>query len=224
MADVRWKQEREEVIDLVYRVQADHGGNLSERDARRFGPWAPDAIKRAKKTRWFVAKGFPPILSVTNKGSTALDAALASRNVAIPHPHSFGESIVSVPSSTGPVLPPASTRPYEELQKRALEEGILTKGNIDRIARSPRRKSARRHGGLAWIGLHEPTEEEFSSVAGEFGLHPLAVEDAVKAHQRPKLERYDGTLFVVLRPSRYIDKTETVEFGEVHVFVGKTSS
>jgi magnesium transporter len=49
----------------------------------------------------------------------------------------------------------------------------------------------------------------------------LAVEDALEAHQRPKLERYDGTLFVVLRPARYIDKTETVEFGEVHVFVGE---
>jgi magnesium transporter len=82
-------------------------------------------------------------------------------------------------------------------------------------------ESARRLGGLAWIGLHEPTEEEFSSVAGEFGLHQLAVEDALEAHQRPKLERYDGTLFVVLRPARYIDETETVEFGEVHVFVGE---
>jgi magnesium transporter len=82
-------------------------------------------------------------------------------------------------------------------------------------------ESARRLGGLAWIGLHEPTEEEFSSVAGEFGLHQLAVEDALEAHQRPKLERYDGTLFVVLRPARYIDETETVQFGEVHVFVGE---
>lgn len=82
-------------------------------------------------------------------------------------------------------------------------------------------EAARRQGGLAWIGLHAPTEEEFSSVAQEFGLHPLAVEDAVNAHQRPKLERYDETLFVVLRPARYLDETETVEFGEVHLFVGE---
>jgi magnesium transporter len=82
-------------------------------------------------------------------------------------------------------------------------------------------EAVRREGGLAWIGLHAPTQEEFSSVAGEFGLHPLAVEDAVKAHQRPKIERYDGTLFVVLRPARYVDETETVEFGEIHVFVGE---
>jgi magnesium transporter len=82
-------------------------------------------------------------------------------------------------------------------------------------------EACREQRGLAWIGLYEPTEEEFSSVAQEFGLHPLAVEDAVEAHQRPKLERYDGTLFVVLRPARYVDETETVEFGEVHVFVGE---
>ncbi len=74
--------------------------------------------------------------------------------------------------------------------------------------------------GIAWIGLHRPTREEFETVAGEFGLHPLAVEDAIKAHQRPKLERYGETLFVVLRAARYLDRPETVEFGEVHVFVG----
>jgi magnesium transporter len=82
-------------------------------------------------------------------------------------------------------------------------------------------EACREQRGLAWIGLYEPTQEEFSSVAQEFGLHPLAVEDAVKAHQRPHHERYDGTLFVVLRPARYVDETETVEFGEVHVFVGE---
>ena len=76
---------------------------------------------------------------------------------------------------------------------------------------------------MAWIGLYEPTEEEFSSVAQEFGLHPLAVEDAVKAHQRPKIEHYDETLFVVLRPARYVDETETVEFGEVTSSLGRTS-
>src|ERR687894_85964 len=79
---------------------------------------------------------------------------------------------------------------------------------------------ARERGGIAWVGLHRPTEEEFESVAEEFELHPLAVEDAVKAHQRPKLERYGETLFVVLRPARYLDESETVEFGEIHVFVG----
>jgi magnesium transporter len=74
--------------------------------------------------------------------------------------------------------------------------------------------------GIAWIGLYRPDAEEFANLAREFDLHELAVEDAVKAHQRPKLERYGDTLFLVLRPARYIDDTETVEFGEVHIFAG----
>jgi magnesium transporter len=74
--------------------------------------------------------------------------------------------------------------------------------------------------GIAWVGLYRPSSEEFATVAAEFGLHPLAVEDATEAHQRPKLERYGDMLFLVLRPARYVDETETVEFGEVHVFAG----
>jgi len=73
---------------------------------------------------------------------------------------------------------------------------------------------------LVWLDLYEPTGEEFSTVAREFGLHELAVEDAVKAHQRPKLERYEDTLFIVLRPARYVDEMETVLFGEVDMFAG----
>ena len=80
--------------------------------------------------------------------------------------------------------------------------------------------AARKGIGVAWLGLHEPTEEELNDVAREFELHELAVEDAVHAHQRPKLEWYGEVLFLVLRPARYIDETETVEFGEIHVFVG----
>ena len=80
--------------------------------------------------------------------------------------------------------------------------------------------AARKGKGVAWLGLHEPTEEELTAVAREFELHELAVEDAVHAHQRPKLEWYGEVLFLVLRPARYIDETETVEFGEIHVFVG----
>ena len=77
------------------------------------------------------------------------------------------------------------------------------------------------NGGMAWIGLYRPTKAEMSAVATEFGLHALAVEDAISAHQRPKLERYDDNLFTVLRPARYLDDTETVEFGELHVFTGR---
>jgi magnesium transporter len=82
--------------------------------------------------------------------------------------------------------------------------------------------AAREKGVFVWIGLHEPTQEEFDSVAREFDLHELAVEDAIKAHQRPKLEVYDGSLFIVLRTARYIDETETVDFGQVLLFVGES--
>ncbi|WP_405905930.1 magnesium and cobalt transport protein CorA [Streptomyces sp. NBC_00828] len=74
--------------------------------------------------------------------------------------------------------------------------------------------------GMAWIGLARPTEAELLSLAAEFDLHPLAVEDAMEAHQRPKLERYGETLFVVLSAARYLDALEEVDFGELHVFVG----
>ena len=74
--------------------------------------------------------------------------------------------------------------------------------------------------GMAWIGLYRPSEDDIASLADEFHLHELAVEDAIVAHQRPKLERYDDTLFVVLRAARYVDEKEEVEFGELHVFVG----
>jgi magnesium transporter len=73
---------------------------------------------------------------------------------------------------------------------------------------------------FCWIGLLRPSEAEIQSIATEFSLHPLAVEDAIQAHQRPKLERYGETLFVVLRPARYVDPVEVVEIGEVHLFLG----
>ncbi|MDX6363864.1 magnesium/cobalt transporter CorA [Streptomyces sp. NPDC058274] len=71
-----------------------------------------------------------------------------------------------------------------------------------------------------WIGLHEPTEQEFGHVTSEFGLHPLAVEDALKAHQRPKIEVYDDSLFMVLKPVTYDADNDTVSSGEVMLFVG----
>ncbi|MGW0209542.1 magnesium and cobalt transport protein CorA [Streptomyces sp. NPDC003233] len=85
----------------------------------------------------------------------------------------------------------------------------------------------RRDGGFVWIGLHEPTEAEFAGIASVFGLHPLAVEDAVQAHQRPKLERYDDSLFTVFKTIHYVEhdrltaNSEVVETGEVMCFTGR---
>ncbi|MEV0495131.1 magnesium/cobalt transporter CorA [Streptomyces atratus] len=71
-----------------------------------------------------------------------------------------------------------------------------------------------------WIGLHEPTEKEFDLVSSEFGLHPLAVEDALRAHQRPKLEVYDDSLFVVIKPVVYEPESDTVTTDELMIFIG----
>jgi magnesium transporter len=82
-------------------------------------------------------------------------------------------------------------------------------------------EAASKPGSFTWIGLHQPTPSEFYAVRNEFGLHELAVEDAVKAHQRPKLEVYGTDIFVVLKTARYIDVYETVEFAEIQLFVGR---
>lgn len=74
--------------------------------------------------------------------------------------------------------------------------------------------------GIAWIELHRPSPGELDAVAEAFGLDATAVEDAARVHQRPRLERHGQTLLCVLRPARYIDARETVEFGELHVMAG----
>ncbi|MBQ0830407.1 magnesium and cobalt transport protein CorA [Streptomyces tagetis] len=81
--------------------------------------------------------------------------------------------------------------------------------------------------GFLWLGLHEPTDEEFAGIADLFHLHPLAVEDAVEAHQRPKVERYGETLFAVFKTVRHVEREEfaaggeVVSTGEIMVFAGE---
>ncbi|PRY00980.1 magnesium and cobalt transport protein CorA [Allonocardiopsis opalescens] len=76
-------------------------------------------------------------------------------------------------------------------------------------------------GAFVWVGLHEPHADELAELATVFDLHKLAVEDAVHAHQRPKLERYDDTLFSVVKTLRYrSDSSEVVESGEIMAFIG----
>jgi magnesium transporter len=126
------------------------------------------------------------------------------------------------PRSTSPALDPepAGAAPmrsglvdsavYRDGKRQA---STTTLGETFRVLRE-------QDGGIAWIGLYRPDVGELNSLAEEFDLHPLAVEDAITAHQRPKLERYGPTLFVVLRAARYLDDVEEVEFGELHIFVG----
>jgi magnesium transporter len=79
--------------------------------------------------------------------------------------------------------------------------------------------AAQRDNSFVWIGVYEPTEEEFDAVRREFDLHELAVEDAVTAHQRPKVELYGDTLLVVLKTVRHVEASDELETGEILLFV-----
>ncbi|MCB0864833.1 MAG: magnesium/cobalt transporter CorA [Solirubrobacterales bacterium] len=81
---------------------------------------------------------------------------------------------------------------------------------------------ARERDGFVWLGLHDPDPDELDHVGAAFGLHELAVEDARESHQRPKIEDYDGSFFVVMKTARYDDDREEVEFGEINLFLGSS--
>lgn len=84
------------------------------------------------------------------------------------------------------------------------------------------RAAAAEADGFVWLGLYEPTEEEFADATAEFDFHEMAVEDALVAHQRPKLDLYDDSILIVLKTARYLDDEEAVEFGEILVLLGTT--
>ncbi|MFI6805940.1 magnesium and cobalt transport protein CorA [Streptomyces luteogriseus] len=103
-------------------------------------------------------------------------------------------------------------------------EGVRTSERGDLVDTVERVRKSRE--GFVWLGLHEPTDQEFAGIAELFDLHPLAVEDAIEAHQRPKLERYGETLFAVFKTVCYVEHeeltatSEVVNTGEIMVFVG----
>ncbi|MEU2916129.1 magnesium and cobalt transport protein CorA [Streptomyces massasporeus] len=103
-------------------------------------------------------------------------------------------------------------------------EGVRTRERGDLVDTVERVRKSRE--GFVWLGLHEPTDQEFAGIAELFDLHPLAVEDAIEAHQRPKLERYGETLFAVFKTVCYVEHdeltatSEVVNTGEIMVFVG----
>ena len=72
---------------------------------------------------------------------------------------------------------------------------------------------------FVWLGVAEPSAEEFHAIATEFDLHELAVEDAINAHQLPKVEMYGDTMLVVVKTARYVDSDEVIELGELVIFV-----
>ena len=80
---------------------------------------------------------------------------------------------------------------------------------------------ARREGGFVWVGVSEPSPAEFEKLAADFEFHPLAIEDAVMAKQRAKLEMYEGMTFVVLRTTFYEEQASQVTTGEILTFIGE---
>jgi magnesium transporter len=99
-------------------------------------------------------------------------------------------------------------------------DGVRVPVDCDKEDLTTVRDEAKGDGDFVWVGLHDPSADELDRVAAVFSLHPLAVEDAVKAHQRPKLERYDNGLFLVVKTLWYVDEDDAVETGEINLFVG----
>jgi magnesium transporter len=125
-----------------------------------------------------------------------------------------------------PAGPRRSVRKGPASQDAVVGCAVYVGGERVEVHPDEAREVARERGGFVWLGLHEPTEEALTTLGARYGLHPLAVEDAVYAHQRPKLERYDESLFMVLKTARYVEHeeltstSEIVITGEVMIFLG----
>ena len=106
-----------------------------------------------------------------------------------------------------------------------VDSALYRAGERDRTDCAPHdyvtlRSGVKDEGDFVWLGLYQPSQYELDEVAEAFGLHPLAVEDALTAHQRPKLERYEGGMFLVVKTLWYVDAEDAVETGEVAFFIG----
>lgn len=150
-------------------------------------------------------------------------AAGASKWPVRPTGHGNGHGAETAPERSMDPRADPGTQPPVPLERSVVDAAIYRSGQ--RMERPSTLADIYRQlpgepGTMAWIGLYRPSPAQLWEAAEQFGLHELAVEDAIVAHQRPKLERYGKTLFVVLRSARYMDEAEEVDFGEIHLFVG----
>jgi magnesium transporter len=126
------------------------------------------------------------------------------------------------PPRAASATPPAASSPAR--RSRLVDNAVYSAGRRvatpESLAES-RAELAEGEDRLVWLGLYRPEPAQLGELAEQYDLPELAVEDAIKAHQRPKFERYGDTLFVVLKAARYRDEAEEVEFGELHLFLGK---
>jgi magnesium transporter len=141
-----------------------------------------------------------------------------------PSPLSALSTLTRRPRVDGhPARPAPAPQPAPDRPSRLVDNAVYAAGRRvatpESVADS-RAELAEGEGRLVWLGLYRPEARELGELAEQFALPELAVEDAIKAHQRPKFERYGTTLFVVLKAARYRDEVEEVEFGELHLFLG----
>ncbi|MBB5977968.1 magnesium/cobalt transporter CorA [Kribbella solani] len=124
----------------------------------------------------------------------------------------------------GPAKPWAiMTRPWFMMVTVIVDCGVYAGGERRQLPKDPETVAQAIDGdgrAFGWIGLHEPSGAEMQRVQRLFGLHDLAIEDALQIHQRPKVERFGDTILVVLRTLWYVDEGDAVETGQVTVFVG----
>ena len=128
------------------------------------------------------------------------------------------------PYESSPCGGPRSTEQGSSLTRVIIDIALYRDGGRVPMATTELndfRDAATEPNDFVWVGLHAPHASELAKVAAIFGLHPLAVEDALSAHQRPKLERYDDSLFLVLKTLWYVDEEDAVETGEINLFVGQ---
>jgi len=134
------------------------------------------------------------------------------------------------PAAATPRPRPAGQRRSSGASRRGVDPVVDCAVYVDgvrvEVERSQALAVARERGGFVWLGMYEPSEQALTDLARLYGLHPLAVEDAVYAHQRPKLERYDDSLFMVLKTARYVEHeqltatSDVVVTGEISAFLG----
>ncbi len=126
-----------------------------------------------------------------------------------------------------PAGAPREVRPPRDGGDPVVDCAVYVRGERLDVTPSEALEVARERGGFVWLGLYEPSEAELTAIGEHYGLHPLAVEDAVYAHQRPKLERYDDAMFMVLKTASYVEHdqltatSEVLITGEIMVFVGR---
>ena len=152
--------------------------------------------------------------------ATSLAPMPPERKPRDPLPRGMSTTTMSPAATAGAPAPPATA---EDIGASVVDCGVYDAGRRrgGRMElQEALREAAACEDGFVWIGLHEPRPGVVQAVAEQFGLPPLAVEDAVNAHQRPKLEVYGELLFCVLKTARYVDSEELVQIGELMVFVG----